>query len=149
METKSLFYRLCKMVHLFTPEQEHQALLKCDQNIQFEAFNFLKEFNYVQIPGKENITVAALTLLQLQKFNEISKKTGIMYDIHDITDEAILDELDEAIVNDNVAMNVVVTPYLKCILTVDIVLDKINIKGFDKLSTTDMSVLYTNKVKSR
>lgn len=144
MDTTTIFTRLFKIDHILTSEQEHQAFLKCDKEVQIEAFTFLTTIRYVEMPGEKATTIAFMTEYEMDTFKKISEKTGIEYIITDITAEAILDKLPKEITDDSMVINNIVEPFLKLVLTVDIVLDKININGYDKLTKLDFNILKAN-----
>ena len=91
--------------------------------------------SYEDINEKEAILI--MNEIELTEFHRLCKLCDISYELYDITKKVILNEIDfgERI------LEKYFIPYLKLNLTVDIVLDKINIKGIDNLTEVDKGIL--------
>lgn len=131
----NLHNRLYVANHFFTQEEERELMENCDVVFQREVFNFIKSITYEEID--EVTTVMIMNNTQYNRFLNFSETTGIKYRIEDVTDKVILGELDLG----QYITNVIVNPYLQNNLTVDEVLDKINVKGIDSLSDIDNEIL--------
>ena len=77
----------------------------------------------------------------MDTFMFLTNAMDLRYKLDDVTEKAILDELDV----DNEAMRKVVIPFLKINLDADIVLDKISLKGIKSLNKIDKKILKSFK----
>ncbi len=100
-----------------------------------QIIDFINSISYEDINEKEAILI--MNEIELTEFHRLCKLCDISYELYDITKKVILNEIDfgERI------LEKYFIPYLKLNLTVDIVLDKINIKGIDNLTEVDKGIL--------
>ena len=130
-----IYTRLYLAHHKFTSAIENEMFDSCTPVVQTQIIKFAKSLLLFEI--HDQLTIVALNDREKELFDKYSEMIGVSYDMVDVTEKAILGELRTS----RLAMKNVVNPYLKRNLTVDIVLDKINIKGIESLSSIDRSIL--------
>lgn len=134
-----LYNRLYLVSHFFEPEEETLRLYGSDQVIQEKAYKFSKTLLLYEIHDK--LSIVSLNPIEMDTFMFLTNAMDLRYKLDDVTEKAILDELDV----DNEAMRKVVIPFLKINLDVDIVLDKISLKGIKSLNKIDKKILKSFK----
>ena len=130
-----IYTRLYLAHHKFSSTIENEMFDSCTPVVQTQIIKFAKSLLLFEI--HDQLTIVALNDREKELFDKYSEMIGVAYDMVDVTEKAILGELRTS----RLAMKNVVNPYLKRNLTVDIVLDKINIKGIESLSSIDRSIL--------
>lgn len=131
-----LYNKVYELTHSLDLADEHRLLLKCDINTQREIFTFHKGLSICSSLD-EKISVCVMNDLDLCKFNKFVDITGINYIIKDVTLDVVLGNFE----TDELIINTIINPFLEDNLTIDIILDKINIKGVDGLSEIDKKIL--------
>ncbi len=130
-----LYSRLYLAHHQFSSDIENELFDNCSPILQTQIIKFSKSLLIFEIHDK--LTIVALDDRERNQFEKFSEMVGVAYDLVDVTEKAVLGNLRIS----RLAIKKVVKPYLEKNLTVDIVLDKINIKGIDSLSSLDRSIL--------
>lgn len=130
-----IYTRLYLAHHKFSSSVENEMFDGCSPVVQNQIIKFAKSLLLFEI--HDQLTIVALNDIEKEQFDKFSEMIGVAYDMIDVTEKAILGDLRTS----RLAMKKVVIPYLKQNLTVDIVLDKINVKGIDSLSMLDKSIL--------
>ncbi len=130
-----IYSRLYLAHHKFSSSIENEMFDSCSPVVQTQIIKFAKSLLLYEIHDK--LTIVALNEREKEQFENFSEMIGVAYDLIDVTEKAVLGELKTS----RLAMKKVVNPYLKRNLTVDLVLDKINIKGIESLSSIDRLIL--------
>ena len=130
-----IYSRLYLAHHKFSSSIENEMFDSCSPVVQTQIIKFAKSLLLYEIHDK--LTIVALNEREKELFDKYSEMIGVAYDLIDVTEKAVLGELKTS----RLAMKKVVNPYLKRNLTVDLVLDKINIKGIESLSSIDRLIL--------
>jgi hypothetical protein len=130
-----IYSRLYLAHHKFSSSIENEMFDTCSPVVQTQIIKFAKSLLLYEIHDK--LTIVALNEREKEQFENFSEMIGVAYDLIDVTEKAVLGELKTS----RLAMKKVVNPYLKRNLTVDLVLDKINIKGIESLSSIDRLIL--------
>ena len=130
-----IYSRLYLAHHKFSSDIENEFFDNCSPILQTQIIKFSKSLLIFEIHDK--LTIVALDDRERNQFEKFSEMVGVAYDLVDVTEKAVLGNLRIS----RLAIKKVVKPYLEKNLTVDIVLDKINIKGIDSLSSLDRSIL--------
>lgn len=130
-----IYSRLYLAHHKFSSDIENELFDNCSPILQTQIIKFSKSLLIFEIHDK--LTIVALDDRERNQFEKFSEMVGVAYDLVDVTEKAVLGNLRIS----RLAIKKVVKPYLEKNLTVDIVLDKINIKGIDSLSSLDRSIL--------
>ena len=130
-----IYNRLYLAHHKFNSYIENEAFDNCSKLVQNEIINFAKSLLLYEI--HEQLTIVVLNEREKEQFEKFSELMGVSYDLVDVTEKAILGDLRTS----RLAMKKVVNPYLKANLTIDVILDKINIKGIHCLSSLDRRIL--------
>ena len=127
--------RLYLAHHKFSSAVENGMFDNCSPVVQSQIIKFAKSLLIFEI--HDRLTIVALNDRERERFEKFSDMVGVSYDLIDVTEKAVLGELKTS----RLAMKKVVNPYLKENLNVDVVLDKINIKGLESLSSIDRDIL--------
>ena len=130
-----LYNKVYEITSLLGPVEEHHLLLKCDINTQREIFSFYKSLTIGEV--NEMVSICIMNDTELSTFNKFVDLTGIKYNIKDITVDVVLGNFT----TDDYITNAIINPFLEDNLTIDIILDKINIKGVIGLSEVDKKIL--------
>ncbi len=133
-----IYSRLYLAKHNSSSEKEDEMFNGCDPVIQNQVIKFARKLLLHEI--NDRLTIISLNGSELEDFLKYSDIVGTHYTLTDVTELAILGDLDI----DKDSMDNVVLPYLEKNLTVDIILDKINIKGIKSLTKMDKNILKTN-----
>jgi hypothetical protein len=75
---------------------------------------------------------------ELSTFNKFSELLGIEYIVKDVTVDVVLGKFK----TDEYITTTIINPFLEDNLSIDMILDKINIKGINGLSEVDKKVLH-------
>lgn len=127
--------RLYLAHHKFSSAVETGMFDECSPVVQSQIIKFAKSLLIFEI--HDRLTIVALNDREREKFEKFSDMVGVSYDLIDVTEKAVLGELK----TNRLAMKKVVIPYLKENLNIDVILDKINIKGIESLSSIDREIL--------
>jgi len=129
------YRKVYKVKHDLTDEQESSVIENSPLRIKDEVMDFASSISWADID--EYNAVVVLSEIEKFEFNRLVNLCGINYEFTDITESVILDKIhfDEWIFKS------CIEPFLVENLTLDIVLDKINLVGFDGLSQVDKEVL--------
>lgn len=131
-----LYNKVYEINNLLDPVDEHNLLLKCDINTQRDVFNFYKSLTIGEV--SEMLSICVMNDTELSTFNKFSELLGIGYIIKDVTVDVVLGNFK----TDEYITNTIINPFLEDNLSIDMILDKINIKGINGLSEVDKKVLH-------
>lgn len=131
-----LYNKVYEINNLLDPVDEHNLLLKCDINTQRDVFNFYKSLTIGEV--NEMLSICVMNDAELSTFNKFSELLGIGYIIKDVTVDVVLGNFK----TDEYITNTIINPFLEDNLSIDMILDKINIKGINGLSEVDKKVLH-------
>jgi hypothetical protein len=131
-----LYNKVYEITSLLGPVEEHNLLLKCDINTQRDVFNFYKSLTIGQV--NEMLSICVMNDAELSTFNKFSELLGIEYIVKDVTVDVVLGKFK----TDEYITNTIINPFLEDNLSIDMILDKINIKGINGLSEVDKKVLH-------
>jgi hypothetical protein len=130
-----LYNKVYEVTSLLDSTEEHHLLLKCDIKNQRDIFNFYKSLTIGEV--SEMLSICAMNDAELSTFNKFSELTGIEYIIKDVTVDVVLGNFK----TDEYITNTIINPFLEDNLSIDMILDKINIKGINGLSEVDKKIL--------
>lgn len=138
MKTFDTFNRLYKVTNTIDKADEYHIILKLPVETQREIFIFVKSLSLSEVETNDWVTYIVMDPYEFEKFMKFSEITGIEYIIEDITDDVIL---GKDVVECQYVYNTLVSMFLENTLTVDMVLDKINIVGIDNITEIDKKFL--------
>lgn len=138
MTTFNSFNRLYKVTNTIDRAEEYQTILKLPIETQRDIFIFVKSLTLSEVETNDMVTYIVMNQFELEKFMKFSEITGIEYTIEDITDDVIL---GKNVVECEYVYNTLVSIFLENTLTVDMVLDKINIVGINNINEIDKKIL--------
>lgn len=138
MTTFNSFNRLYKITNTIDRAEEYQTILKLPIETQRDIFIFVKSLTLSEVETNDMVTYIVMNQFELEKFMKFSEITGIKYTIEDITDDVIL---GKNVVECEYVYNTLVSIFLENVLTVDMVLDKINLVGIDNITEIDKKIL--------
>ena len=141
MKTFDTYRRLYKVTGTIDRSEEYQTILKLPIETQREIFIFVKSLQLCEVETNDFVTYCVMDPFELKRFISFSEITGIEYIIKDITDNVIL---GKDVVECQYVYNTLVSIFLENTLTPDMVLDKINMVGVDKLTEIDKKILEKN-----
>lgn len=130
-----LYSRIYELDHLFDSETEHSMLLECDVDVQRDCYSLVKNTKSIEVG--EMKTFVIMNDNQLSVFNKLTTITGIKYKLTDITEDSILGNYT----TENEDVKSLISSFLEENLTIDLALDKINLKGIESLSEIDIKIL--------
>lgn len=130
-----LYSRIYEIKGLYDYEKLNDMFSKYDDDVKREIVAFNENITKVEID--EKLIICIFNPIDLEKFNRLSDITGIPYILTDITEDIYLGRYDA---DDDVFSDLIV-PFLKENMTIDMVLDKINLVGLENLSEIDKEVL--------
>ena len=130
-----LYTKIYEVKNLLDRETEYNIMLDFDIELKRQCYIFHKGIKTLDIDDMSSVCV--LNDSQLSNLNKLMDLTGIRYALNDITDCSILGEY----ISDREDINLFISDFLEENLTVDMVLDKINLKGIDSLSDIDKNIL--------
>lgn len=130
-----LYNKVYEINNLLGPVDEHHLLLKCGINTQRDVFNFYKSLTIGEV--SEMLSICVMNDTELSTFNKFSELLGIGYIIKDVTVDVVLGNFK----TDEYITNTIINPFLEDNLSIDMILDKINIKGINGLSEIDKKIL--------
>ena len=131
-----LYNKVYEITSLLGPVEEHHLLLKCDINTQRGVFNFYKSLTIGEV--NDMLSICVMNDAELSTFNKFSELLGIGYIIKDVTVDVVLGKFK----TDEYITNTIINPFLEDNLSIDMILDKINIKGINRLSEIDKKILH-------
>lgn len=130
-----LYTKIYEVRNLLDRETEYHIMMDCDIEVKRQCYTFHKGVKTLDIDDMSSVCI--LNDSQLSNLNKLMDLTGIRYALNDITDCSILGEY----ISDREDINLFISDFLEENLTVDMVLDKINLKGIDSLSDIDKNIL--------
>ena len=135
MKTFNTFNRVYKITNSKSNKEKIETLNSFDPIIQREIYNFAQSIKVLEVDDFTEIAI--MNDYEFERYSYYNNLLKVGDRPTDITDDIILGNLffEEYITN------VIINPFLENELNVDMILDKINIKGLENLTLLDHKVL--------
>jgi len=131
-----------KLKHALSNEEEKKLLSEMREDLKMETYEFVQKVRYCDFSSTvSDVSLVIMDSHEFQEFLKISEKTGMIYEIEDITESTILGEFEF----DSDVYDYLIVPYLESNIDADTVLDKILIKGIESLSEVDLRILESGR----